>query len=92
MVPVSERLLFENCEFSLRHYIWRGAFIFAAMSSAAHLDHAGRGRPTARQGKRRSLEKAEKAKAGGSAPDMPTSAKCRMARKYVEPPQIGKCK
>ena len=48
--------------------------------------------PTARQGKRRSIEKAEKAKAGGSAPDLPTSARCRMARKQVEPPQTGKSK
>jgi hypothetical protein len=39
-----------------------------------------------------SIEKAEKAKAGGSAPDMPTSARYRMARQYVEPAQIGKCK
>jgi hypothetical protein len=37
-------------------------------------------------------EEPEKANAGGSAPDMPTSARCRMARKHVEPPQIGKSK
>ena len=48
--------------------------------------------PTVRQGKRHSIEKAENAKAGGSAPDMPTSARCRMARKPVEPPPTGKSK
>jgi hypothetical protein len=36
MVPVSERLLLENWEFSLRHYIWRGAFIFAARFEVGH--------------------------------------------------------
>ena len=48
--------------------------------------------PTARQGARHSIEMAEEAKAGGNAPDMPTSAKSGMARTYVEPLPTGKSK
>ena len=48
--------------------------------------------PTARPGSGGSMEKTEEAKAGGNAPDMPTSAKSGMAREYVEPPQAGKSK
>jgi hypothetical protein len=35
---------------------------------------------------------AEEAKAGGNAPDMPTSAKSGMERTYVEPLPTGKSK
>ena len=64
----------------------------AEHGNVAYLDHEVVVAPTVRQAKRRSIEKAEKAKAGGNAPDMPTSARSGMARTYVEPPQTGKSK
>jgi hypothetical protein len=42
--------------------------------------------PTARRGSGDSLEKTEEAKAGGNAPDMPTSVRSLFARETVEPP------
>jgi hypothetical protein len=41
--------------------------------------------PTARQGSGASMEKTEEAKAGGNAPDMPTSVRSLFARETVEP-------
>ena len=60
------------------------------MSSAEHgnavvLDHAVVISPTARQGIRRSIEMTEEAKAGGNAPDMPTSVWSDLARTDGEP-------